>query len=136
MSKILKINQTTGERLAGEVAFDEIEAGVLSGVIIADFNYNDLVLSSPVTAGIVPDGKTIHRCEVEVLTAFDSNVKITVGDPIGNASLMMIDEVELTVVARYATEPDLTQTADTTFKIYRSSGSPTVGTGRIKIYYQ
>jgi len=133
---IQKIDPITGQQYAGAVAFDEVAYGVLSGVIILNFIASNITLSSPITAGVVPIGKTIYRCEVHVITAFDNAVIITVGDDVGNGSLMMTDEVDLTAIARYVSEPDINMIANTTFKIFRVSGSPTVGTAQIKIYYQ
>lgn len=137
MKQLLKVDYSSGElnRYAGKLKADEIDFGVLPGVIISDFDYNDLN-ASPVITGIVPNGKTIHKCEVEIISAFDDEAKITVGDVIGNASLMTIDEVELTKEAKYLSEPGITVTSDTTYYIYLASGIPTIGNGKIKIYYQ
>lgn len=134
MSKILKINQTTGERTAGVVAFDEIEAGVLSGVLVQLFDFSDL--ASAFVVGVVPIGKSVYRVAVDVVSAFDNNAIVTVGDDIGEARLMLSDELDLTVADRFTSEPDYVTEADTTFKIYPVSGTPTVGSGIIKIYYQ
>ncbi|MCX6146064.1 MAG: hypothetical protein NTW25_02275 [Candidatus Kapabacteria bacterium] len=49
---------------------------------------------------------------------------------------MTIDEVELTKEATYLNEPGLTTSIDTTYYIYLTIGTPTVGSGKIKIYYQ
>lgn len=137
MSKLQKIDYTSGvvKRYLGLLKSDEIEFGVLPGVIISDFDFNDLN-ASPMITGIVPNGKTVHKCEVEVISAFDDDAKITVGDSVGHASLMTIDEVELTKEATYLNEPGLTTSLDTTYYIYLASGTPTIGTGKIKIYYQ
>lgn len=133
--KILKID-STGKRFAGSVAESEIEAGVLSGVLNINFDYADLVYSSPVPIGVVPAGKTIHRVVVDVQNVFDGSAVITVGDSVGNASLMIHDEVDLSVADKFTSEPDLKYNVDTAFRIYVVSGSPTMGLANIKIYYQ
>ena len=89
----------------------------------------------PVTIGVVPASSTIEKTILEVLTPFDVGVQVSVGEDTAMARLMAVGDNRLNVIESFRVESSYLCPSDMTVKVFFSGTSPTVGQGRVIVYY-
>ena len=104
-------------------------AGFLEGF----FQWSDT--PGPVTVGIVPAGRLIEKTVLEVQTAFNNGVDVTVGETSAQARLMAAADSRLNKTRSYMVENDYLCPTAMTVNVYFSGTTPTVGVGRVIVYY-
>jgi hypothetical protein len=85
--------------------------------------------------GKVPATHVIPMCVVEIFTAFDAAVAITVGDIIAQGRFQGAADNHPGVSDQYETHPHFTYSVDTDAYVFLT-GSPTIGHGRVILYIQ
>jgi hypothetical protein len=103
------------------------------GFLEGFFQWSDT--PGPVTIGIVPAGSLVEKTVLEVQTAFDNGVDVTVGETSAQARLMAAADSRLTKTRSYMVENDYLCPTAMTVKVYFSGTTPTVGVGRVILYY-
>lgn len=109
----------------------EIECGC--GVIQNFFYAADF--PGPVTIGIVPAGSTIEKAVLEVHSPFDNSLQVSIGEDVAMARLMAVSDNRLDVTESFRAESGYLCPSDTTIKVYFVGIAPTVGVGRVLVYY-
>jgi hypothetical protein len=104
-----------------------------AGAIQKIFSFSDA--PGPVTVGVVPTGSTIEKTVLEVTTPFDTGVQVSVGEATAMARLMAVGDNRLDVAESFRVESGYLCPSDMTVKIFFSGTSPTVGQGRVIVYY-
>ena len=104
-----------------------------SGAVQGFFDWSDT--PGPVTLGIIPSGSTIEKTIIEVLTPFDVGVLASVGEDTAMARLVATGDNRLDVAESFRVENDYLCPSDMTVKVYFAGTTPTVGQGRVVVYY-
>ena len=89
----------------------------------------------PVSIGLIPVGSNILKTFIEVISVFDAGVQVTVGDSVAMARLMAVGDSRLTRAVTYEADSGYTYTSDTAVNLYFVGVVPTMGTGRVVVYY-
>jgi hypothetical protein len=102
--------------------------------VIHAFAWGD---ATPATIIYVPAGKMVFKVEVILKTPFDGESMLTIGDILDNARLLGADDIDLTVVGTYQTNPGFTYAEITSVNVYLAlGGGISTGSGLILIYIQ
>ena len=102
------------------------------GVLHFGFDFSDH--PGPVELGIVPAGRVVEKVVLEVLVAFDAG-QVTIGEDSAQARFLAASDSRLDLEAGFRRESGYLCPAPTTVKVYFSGPVPTVGIGRVLVYY-
>lgn len=103
------------------------------GVLEQTFSFSDY--PGPVALGTVPAGGNILKTTLEVTTPFNAGVQATIGDAAANARLQAVTDSLLTKARSYQRASGYTYPANTAVNLYFVGSIPTVGAGRVLVYY-
>ena len=103
------------------------------GAVQAFFQWTDY--PGPVVIGEIPAGSTIEKTVLEVQTQFNNGVQVTVGETSAQARLMATSDNRLNKLGSYLAENDYLCPSAMGVKVYFSGTTPTVGVGRVIVYY-
>jgi hypothetical protein len=120
-------------RISLERAFFTAGAGASAGVIQKFFSWVDF--PGPVTIGTIPVGSTIEKTILEVQSPFDNGIQVSVGETIAMARLMAVSDNRLDIVESFRVENDYLCPSVMTVRVYFVGIAPTVGLGRVIVYY-
>jgi len=114
-------------------AWVSVAAQQAAGALEGFFQWTDT--PGPVTIGEVPTGSLIEKTVLEVQTPFNNGVNASVGETAAQARLMATSDNRLNKAGSYLAENDYLCPAAMTVKVYFSGTTPTVGVGRVIVYY-
>jgi len=89
----------------------------------------------PVTIGVVPAGSTIEKTILEVQLPFNNGIQVSIGETIAMARLMAVSDNRLDVVESFRVENGYLCPVPMTIRVYFVGIAPTVGVGRVLVYY-
>lgn len=104
-----------------------------TGAIQIVFDASDA--PGPVTVGTVPSGRTIEKVVLEVLVPFDTGFQVTVGDDSAMGRLMAVADSRLDTDAEFRAESGYLCPSDVDVRVYYVGVTPTVGSGRVIVYF-
>lgn len=89
----------------------------------------------PKTIGRLSAGFTVFLIIIDVVTAFDGSTTMTIGEDSAQGNLVTTSQVFMNLVGTYGIEINHKYTTLTDIKTF-FTGSPTVGSANITIFYQ
>lgn len=101
--------------------------------LVKDFSWADVALGS-MSLGICPSGHLVDKTVIEIKTAFNGGVQMTVGDVVAQGRLMVIADNKPNVANHYEVNNSFEYVADTEIFIFFPGGIPTIGIGRVIVY--
>lgn len=110
-----------------------VSAQQAAGALEGFFQWSDT--PGPVLIGEIPTGSLIEKTVLEVQTPFNNGVDVTVGESSAQARLMATTDNRLNKAGSYLAENDYLCSSAMTVMVYFSGTTPTVGIGRVVIYY-
>jgi hypothetical protein len=105
---------------------------ISAGSIQRTFTHDDYPL---IEIGTVSAGITVEKVVVEVGTPFDENVGFQVGDDFLQSRFMDVADTSPQYSAMYLTYDTTFYVVDTLLKLYFLGPLPTMGSGRVIIYF-
>ncbi len=113
-----------------------ISRGGLPSLYMSEiFTITDIVAGSK-AVGDVSLGKTVVLAGININTAFDGGVTMTLGDASAQGRFLAASDVKSDLLGgRFLTIPCHTYDIDTEVSIYFPTGSPTVGQGSVFLVY-
>lgn len=109
---------------------EALEGG--TGTLSAEFTFSNA--GTPVLIGTAPAGSWIESCNVIISTAFNGQAAITVGETGAQGRLQATADNVPSVPGVYEVMVNYKYTAETDLYLYLS-GAPTVGSGRVIVYF-
>lgn len=121
--------------LGGTQGVQGIQGASGDGSAIAyPFSWGDAT-PAIITTSVI--GKTVYKVELVLLTAFNAASSITVGDSGNNSRLFNVNNLDLSEIGTYQTNPNYTYLSSTDINLYITlGGGNTTGNGIILIYIQ
>ncbi len=105
------------------------------GKIKRTFDYNELS-GNALSIGNIPAGSDVLYTILEIIEAFDGDVKFTVGTAASHALLMTLEENSPDIAGRYTMCNNLELPGTENFRIFPTLSNPvTQGSGRVTIYF-
>jgi hypothetical protein len=98
-----------------------------------DFAFAD-VAGGSLSLGDCDAGFTVLKAVVNILTAFNNGVTITVGDAVAQGRLMTASDINTAKVGMYDADSHYKYPAKTELFIYFPSGTPNQGSGKVIVY--
>ena len=93
--------------------------------------------AQPATLFTATNGTVITKVEVLILTAFDADAVVTIGDAGDNERLLKPTDIDLTTAGTYQTTPGFIVTESTPIVFYKTLiGNVSAGNGLILIYFE
>lgn len=105
---------------------------IVAGSIQRTFTHDDYPL---LEIGSVSAGITIEKVVIEVGTPFDADVGFQVGDDLLPQRFMDVEDSSPQYSASYRTDDSTFYVVDTMLKLYFQGPLPTMGSGRVIIYF-